>query len=80
MAVREAAQPSVELMLTVAHHLPIFDGPTNAHAPTDTVKVASSHSMCVVQTSTQPRSIPALPTMTLSIISCVRYPLAGLMK
>jgi hypothetical protein len=51
--------------------------PNAPHRPTRS-RSQAGHSMCVVQTSTQPRSIRALPTMTLSIISCIRYPLAGL--
>ena len=41
---------------------------TPAATPSDSVNVASSHNICVVQTSTQPRSIPALPIM--SCIAC----------
>ena len=37
---------------------------THAATASDRVKVASSHNKCVVQTSTQPRSIPALPIMS----------------
>jgi hypothetical protein len=46
---------------------------TNAPIPTETVKVASSNSVCVVHRSTQPRSIPALP-----IVSYILYLVAFL--
>ena len=44
----------------------VVSSSTNAAAPTDTINVASSNTICADQTSIQPRSIPALP-----IISCI---------
>ena len=48
---------------------------THAATASDRVKVASSHNKCVVQTSTQPRSIPALP-----IMSCIAAPPFALLR
>ena len=44
----------------------VVSSSTNAATPTDTANVVSSNNICADQTSTQPRSIPALP-----IISCM---------
>jgi hypothetical protein len=54
---------------TTARRCSVANSSTNAAAPTDTVKVTSSQSMCAVQTSNQLRSMPTLP-----IISCISAP------